>query len=62
MDPVRYRLLMIPSALEKLSFAVAVAVLYWQERVPGIVAGFAAVDFVLGLLFWRAFRRLARFE
>lgn len=61
-DPLRYRLLMIPSALEKLSFAAAVAILYWQERVPGIIAGFAAVDLVLGILFLRAFRRLGRFD
>lgn len=61
-DPVRYRVMMIPAVLEKLSFAAAVAVLYWQQRVPGIIAGFAAVDFVLGMLFLRAYRRLARFE
>ena len=60
-DPVRYRPLMIPSALEKLSFAGAVAVLYWQGRVPDMVAGFAAVDFVFGVLFVTAFRQLGRY-
>ncbi len=59
-DPLRYRPLMIPSALAKFSFAGAVAVLYWQERVPGVIAGFAAVDFVLGILFMVAYRRLGR--
>ena len=61
-DPLRHRLMMIPSALEKFSFAGAVGVLYWQGRVPGAMAGFAAVDFVLGVLFLVAFRRLGRFE
>ena len=61
-DPVRYRPMMIPSALEKFSFAGAVAVLYWQGRVPGAVAAFAAVDFVLGLLFVMAYVRLGRLE
>jgi hypothetical protein len=61
-DPVRYRLMMIPAALEKFSFAVAVGVLYWQARVPGAMAWFAAVDFVLGVLFVMAFRRVGRCE
>jgi hypothetical protein len=60
-DPVRYRPVMIPSVLEKLSFAGAVAVLYWQGRVPDMVAGFAAVDFVFGVLFVLAYRRLGRY-
>jgi hypothetical protein len=59
-DPVRYRPLMIPAALEKLSFAAAVAVLYWQGRVPGVVAGFAAIDFVFGVLFVASYWRLGR--
>jgi len=61
-DPMRYRPMMIPSALEKFSFAGAVAVLYWQGRVPGAVAAFAAVDFVLGALFVMAYVRLGRLE
>ena len=31
-DPVRYRLLMIPSMVEKFSFAIAVAVLVFKNR------------------------------
>lgn len=57
-DPLRYRLMMIPSALAKFSFAGAVGVLYWQGRVPGAVAGFAVVDFVLAVLFMKAYWRL----
>jgi hypothetical protein len=46
--------------LAKWSFAAAVAVLWWQQRVSGPVLGFATVDFVFGLLFLAAFRRVGR--
>ena len=59
-DPVRYRLLMIPAAIEKFSFAVAVAVLFAQARVPTIIGVFAAIDLVLGGLFLLAFARLGK--
>src|SRR6185503_235028 len=36
-DPVRYRLMMIPAMLEKLSFGIAAIVLFLQERVPGLI-------------------------
>jgi hypothetical protein len=58
--PMRFRPLMVPAALEKLIFAFAVAILYWQGRAPGVIAAFASVDFMLGLLFVAAFRRLGR--
>jgi hypothetical protein len=59
-DPLRYRPLMLVAVFAKWSFVAAVAVLYWQGRVAGPVLGFAAVDFVFGLLFLMAFRRLGR--
>ncbi len=59
-DPERFRPLMIPAALEKFGFTAVVATLYWQGRVSGVVAGFAAIDFIFGLLFVAAFRRLGR--
>jgi len=55
-DVKRYRLFMLPSALEKLSFGVAVLVLYAQERVPGVLVGFGIVDLVLCALFLISFR------
>ena len=61
LDPLRYRPLMIPSALEKLCFAAAVAMLYWQGRVPTAIYGFAAVDLMFGILFIVAFVRLGRY-
>ena len=59
-DPARYRLMIIPSIIEKFSFALAAAVLLVQGRVPTLVAGFATIDFVLGVLFLIAFIRLPR--
>jgi hypothetical protein len=56
-DPVRYRLMMLPSALEKLSYAVAGAVLYAQGRVVALFLLFAAIDLTLGALFLVAFQK-----
>jgi len=50
-DPVRYRLMMIPSILEKASFAIPAVVLYGQQRIPTITLGLAMIDAVLGVLF-----------
>jgi hypothetical protein len=57
-DPARYRLIMLPAFLEKLSFSSAVLVLYLQRRVSGPVSGFALLDFSLGVLFLIAYWRL----
>ena len=54
-DPVKYRLLMLPSLIEKFSFAVAVAVLLTSGRVaPYIIPG-ASIDTLLGILFLVSF-------
>ena len=50
-DPVRYRLAMLPAVLEKAGFAVAVPLLYLQERVTAKWVGFAAMDGVWLVLF-----------
>jgi hypothetical protein len=50
-DPAKYRLLMLPSMVEKFSFAIAVAVLLASGRVaPYIIPG-ATIDTILGILF-----------
>lgn len=54
-DVVRYRLLMLPAVLEKLSFGVPAALLFMQGRVPWQVAAAGSVDLVLALLFAAAF-------
>jgi hypothetical protein len=59
-DARRYRPLIIPSVIEKFSFAAAIAVLFARGRVPVILCYFAAMDFVLGVLFVIAFARLNR--
>jgi hypothetical protein len=55
-DIPRYRLLILPAILEKLSFGVAALVLYAQGRVVALVAGAALVDLSFAILFALAFR------
>jgi hypothetical protein len=54
-DPARYRLAMLPAMLEKAGFAIAVPLLYWQERVTARWVGFATADAVWLVLFVIAF-------
>jgi hypothetical protein len=54
-DPVRYRLMMIPSALEKAAFGLAAAWLFAAGRAPTTILGFGLVDLTLGALFLVAF-------
>jgi hypothetical protein len=50
-DPVRYRPLMIPSVLEKVSYGAAVIVLVLQDRMHKSDMIFAGADLLLGVLF-----------
>ena len=50
-DPVRYRPLMIPSVLEKVSFAAPVIILVLQGRMHKSDLAFVYTDLLLGLLF-----------
>jgi hypothetical protein len=43
-NPSRFRLMMLPAVVEKLSYVIAILVLYFQQRVAAIVIGFAAID------------------
>ena len=61
-DPVRYRPLMIPSVLEKAGFPIAIAVLYAQHRVSGVMLGPAFIDVVLGLLFIASYLKTKQAE
>ena len=56
-DPVRFRPVMIPAVLEKLSYATALAVLYFQHRMHAADLVFAGSDLGFGLLFITAFFR-----
>jgi len=54
-DPVRLRPMMIPAILEKLTYGIAVVVLYSQARMKGGDLVFASADLFLALLFAIAF-------
>lgn len=57
-DPVRFRLLMLPSIVEKWSFGIALVVLAIQGRVGGPLLIFGGIDAMLGLLFLISYLRL----
>jgi hypothetical protein len=59
-DPDRYRLMMIPSVIEKFGFVVTMAVLYVQLRAAAADMLVVAPDFVLGTLFTIAFVKTGR--
>ena len=56
-NPSRFRLMMLPAVVEKLSYGIAMLFLYSQQRVISLVMGFAAIDLILGILFVLAFLR-----
>lgn len=57
-DPKRYRLMIIPAILEKLSFAIAAFILYAQQRLGTTMLLAASIDLLLGVLFIVAFAKL----
>jgi hypothetical protein len=58
-DPARYRPLMIPSALEKLTYGVAIVILVLQNRTRPSDLVFASTDLLLGALFVIAYFKTA---
>ncbi len=50
-DPGRYRLLMIPSILEKVGYVATLAVLHYQARISNADAMAGVPDLLLGALF-----------
>jgi hypothetical protein len=56
-DPVRFRLMMIPSVLEKFGWGACVTVLYLQHRLHASDLGLGVVDVLFGVLFLVAFFR-----
>lgn len=59
-DPVRYRAMMVPAFLEKMSWAIAVIVLYAQHRASTAVLGFGILDLALGVLFIVAYAKTGK--
>jgi hypothetical protein len=54
-DPARYRVMIIPSVLEKFSYVLANLVLFANQRMSASQALPSATDLVLALLFIAAF-------
>ena len=58
-DPVRYRLMIIPSILEKFTYGIAAIVLFWNGRLEGGFFYGAMIDLLLGTLFIIAYAKLS---
>jgi hypothetical protein len=56
-DPVRFRLMIIPSVLEKFGYGASLLVLYLQHRLHPSDLVFGGVDVLFGVLFLLAFFR-----
>jgi hypothetical protein len=56
-DPARFRPIMLPAVLEKLSYAVAAIVLFALGRAGGPVLATGLIDLALAGLFVEAWRR-----
>ena len=54
-DPVRLRVMMVPSVVEKFAYGIAVVALVMQGRMHASDLMFGATDLVLGVLFVAAF-------
>jgi hypothetical protein len=54
-DPIRFRPMMVPAILEKVSYVGTLSVLYAQGRLQVIQFAVCGVDLVLGVLFVAAF-------
>ncbi|HTG60697.1 MAG TPA: hypothetical protein VMG63_14980 [Terriglobia bacterium] len=54
-DPSRYRPMVIPSVLEKVSYGIAPAVLLLEHRIPLVVFGLDSVDWIFAVLFVAAY-------
>ena len=59
-DPQKYRPMILPSIVEKFSFAIAVAMLVYAGRTSGQIIIGAALDALLGVLFVISWFKLAR--
>jgi hypothetical protein len=50
-DPVRYRAMILPSILEKVSYGIALIVLLLQRRLPLSAFAIGSVDWIFAFLF-----------
>jgi hypothetical protein len=56
-EPIRYRPMMLPSILEKISYGIALIVLQQQQRIPASSFRIGMVDWIFALLFTISFIR-----
>lgn len=56
-NPAKYVALMLPAVAEKLVFGVPAVALYLAGRTPGLQASFGAIDILLGIGFFLAWRQ-----
>ena len=56
-EPIRYRPTMLPSILEKISYAITLIVLQQQQRIPASSFRIGMVDWIFALLFTISFIR-----
>ena len=54
-NPEKYRAMIVPSIIEKFSFAIAVIVLYLQNRLAPMMLSAGLIDLSLGVLFIAAY-------
>jgi hypothetical protein len=54
-DPVRYRAMILPCILEKVSYGAALIVLFSQRRLPLSVLTIGSVDWIFAFLFLAAY-------
>ncbi len=56
-DPVRFRMMMIPSVIEKFGYGASLLTLYLQRRIHPSDLVFSGADVLFGVLFLLAFFR-----
>ena len=56
-DPIRFRPMMIPAALEKAAYGGAMLALYLQHRLAPLMLGAGCIDLLLAALFMLAYWR-----
>lgn len=54
-DPVKYRAMILPSILEKISYGIALAVLFSHHRLPLSVLEIGSMDWIFACLFLAAY-------
>jgi len=54
-DPLRYRAMILPSVLEKVSYGTALVFLFAQRRLPLSVLTIGSVDWIFAVLFIAAY-------